>query len=116
MEEGASRVFLKYYHNISSLQEDKRAKIKRICGNVLFIASLLGSFTGILNLAANFNEEMIDNWLRLTAISLLQDLGIYQTFKTIVTIILKCILSKFSSSDSVGEEIIKMIIALFIIA
>ena len=82
----------------------------------MFIVSLLLSYVGILNLAGNFSESVTDTWLQVTGISLFEDLVIYQSFKAIITLVIKMTLVSFDSADSVCEEILKMLINLFAIA
>jgi hypothetical protein len=93
-----------------------KTQIKKNLGNVIFVISLIASYIGILNLAGNFNEEVTDNWMQLTGISLFQDLVVYQSIKTFLTIFIKCILAKAATADSVCEEVLKMLIGIFLIA
>jgi hypothetical protein len=97
-------------------QQENKNQIKRNAGNAIFIISLIASYIGILNLGANFNQQVTDNWMQLTGISLFQDLIVYQSIKTFITISIKCILAKAATPDSVCEEILKMLIGIFIIA
>ena len=100
----------------STREQERKSRIKNIIGNIVFIVSLLLSYVGILNLAGNFTQSVTDSWMQVTGISLFEDLVLYQSFKAILTLIIKMALVSFDSADSVCEEILKMLINLFAIA
>jgi hypothetical protein len=83
---------------------------------VVFSFTIIGSYVGIFNLMGNFEDDLIDQWIGVTGLALLEDLIIYQTFKAILTIILKLIFRRLSSSDSACEAVITLLIDLFMIA
>ena len=71
---------------------------------------------GIFNLTGNFTDSLTDTWIEVTGVSLFEDLVLYQSFKAIVTLVVKMIIISFESTDNACEELLKMLIGLFSIA